>query len=100
MRGPAIDGFKPKKGTARQIARLKEVLRDAAANYDANNILFAQRSGATIGNLPLLKGGLRAAILVSASTTTEASTLTVVQEEDGQVVGGVTIVVADPEKIV
>ena len=88
-----IEGLNVQKATQKQSDRLKEVLgKDAADTYDLSKMLVSDKAG-TISGLVLPKEGLRAAFTVAAAGSAPA-TLSIVQEENGQIVGGVTVVIS------
>jgi hypothetical protein len=89
---PRLEGLAVKKASARHIERLKADLGGEADKFDTGRMLFSSGKSGSLSGIKLPKGGLRAAFLVNA---TEPATLTIVQEEDNQIVGGFTVVVAD-----
>ncbi len=91
------EGLRSAKATQRQAEKLKQSLGDQAASYDTNAILFSQGRSALISGLKLPKGGLRAAFSV-VDVPSQPETITIVQEEDGKVVGGFTIVVSNEQE--
>ena len=89
-----IDGFKPKKATGGQVESLKRAIGKDADKYDTDRVLFSE-GRAAIAGLKLPKDGLRGAFTVSGDA---GETLTIMQEENGEVVGGVTVVISNEEQ--
>lgn len=96
--GNKITGLTSKKASAAELAALKRALGDAnAGKLDMDRVLFSQGRAAAIADLKLPKEGLRAAFTVAGSSN-RPTTLSIVQEENGEIVGGVTVVVAKEEQ--
>jgi hypothetical protein len=91
------EGLKSAKATQRQVEKLKQSLGDDAANYDTNAVLFSQGKAALISGLKPSKGNPRAAFTV-LDVPSQPETITIVQEEEGKVVGGFTIVVTNEQE--
>ncbi|HEX8458587.1 MAG TPA: hypothetical protein VF656_14910 [Pyrinomonadaceae bacterium] len=96
---PAVkfDNFVERKLSDQLIKSLKDRLPADASKFDLTRLYVLdtqQRGGGRIAEVKIPKGGLRAAVLLTAPTqTNDFNTYSVVQEENGEVVGGNTFVV-------
>ncbi|HMJ26524.1 MAG TPA: hypothetical protein VK475_11870, partial [Pyrinomonadaceae bacterium] len=91
-----VDGLTFKKAPDLMIKSLKERLPNDADKYAVSRLyeLDKTKGGGTLSGIKVPKEGLRVAVLLTAPTKTDAvSTFSVVQEVDGQLVGGSTYVV-------
>ena len=78
------------------IKSLKERLPDLAGKLDLTRLysLNKEAKGGGISGVKIPKGGLRAAVLLTSPTKANTyDTFSVIQEEDGKVVGGSTYVI-------
>jgi hypothetical protein len=91
------DGLVLRKPTDQMLKSLKELLPSDAANFDVTRLYDLDKEakgGGVVSGIKIPKGGLRVAVLLTAPAKPEAiGTFTVVQEEDGKIVGGSTYVV-------
>ena len=99
---PKLEGLLRRKPSSALIKSLKERLPDDADKFDLTQIYSLDKemkTGGTIANLKIPKGGARAAVLLTApEKANDFVTFTVVQMDDGQVVGGNTYVVRAAKK--
>jgi hypothetical protein len=85
---PNIEGFVVKPVGARDAARLKEQLGDAASKYDLTSMFVVPKGQAgRFAALQLPPGGARALVNISASTEPQ-SWINWIQESNGEIVGG------------
>jgi hypothetical protein len=85
---PNIEGFVVKPVGARDAARLKEQLGDAASKYDLTSMFVVPKGqGGRFAALQLPPGGARALVNISASTEPQ-SWVNWIQESNGEIVGG------------
>jgi hypothetical protein len=85
-----------RKPTDQMIKSLKDRLPDLAGKLDLTRlyVLDKETKGGGISGVKIPKAGLRAAVLLTAPNKANAyDTFSVVQEEDGKVVGGSTYVI-------
>jgi photosystem II stability/assembly factor-like uncharacterized protein len=88
-------GWSMKKPTAATIKNLKEGFGDQFSEYDQAKVLTLEEGdkGGVLTALKVPKAGLRAILTLSApSTKKDPVTVNIVQEENGQIVGGNTFV--------
>jgi hypothetical protein len=92
-----LEGVTERKPTDQMIKALKERLPDEAGNLDTTRLYALDKDakgGGSISGIKIPKAGLRAAVLLTAPANNKAfDTFSVVQEEDGKIVGGSTYVV-------
>ena len=92
-----LEGFQERKPTEQMIKSLKERLPDDAGKLDLTRLYALDKDakgGGSISGIKIPKAGLRAAVLLTAPTKDKAfETFSVVQEEDGTIVGGSTYVI-------
>ncbi|MDX6530254.1 MAG: hypothetical protein QOH41_2544 [Blastocatellia bacterium] len=92
-----LDGLVLKKPTDQMIKSLKELLPNDAANLDVTRLYDLDKGakgGGVVSGIKIPKAGLRVAVLLTAPSKADAAdTFSVVQEEDGKIVGGSTYVV-------
>jgi hypothetical protein len=92
-----LDGLILRKPTDQMIKSLKNLLPNDAANFDLTRLYDLDKEakgGGVVSGIKIPKGGLRVAVLLTAPSKPDAlGTFTVVQEEDGKIVGGSTYVV-------
>jgi hypothetical protein len=84
------------KPTDQMIKSLKARLPDLAGKLDLTRLysLNKEAKGGGISGIKIPKAGLRAAVLLTSPTKANAyDTFSVVQEEDGKLVGGSTYVI-------
>ncbi|MBD0325975.1 MAG: hypothetical protein ICV68_06075, partial [Pyrinomonadaceae bacterium] len=97
---PKIEGIVVRKASEQVIKSLKERLPEEADKYDLSRLYTLEKGkgGGKLSDVKIPKGGLRAAVLLTASTqTTDFETFSIVQEENGEIIGGSTYVIR-PEK--
>jgi len=91
-----LDGFVVSKTTDQMIKSLKERLPNDAEKFDLTRLYALDKQakgGGVIPGIKIPKDGLRAAVLLTAPTKADTfATFSVVQEEDGKIVGGSTYV--------
>jgi photosystem II stability/assembly factor-like uncharacterized protein len=91
-----LDGFVVNKTTDQMIKSLKEGLPNDAEKFDLTRLYALDKQakgGGVIPEIKIPKDGLRTAVLLTAPTKADTfATFSVVQEEDGKVVGGSTYV--------
>jgi hypothetical protein len=92
-----LEGFTTRKPTDQLVKSLKEQLPNDAEKFDLTRLYELQkeaRGNGSISELTIPKVGLRSAVLLTAPSQAGDSTkFSVVQEQDGQIVGGNTYVV-------
>jgi photosystem II stability/assembly factor-like uncharacterized protein len=97
-----LDGFVARRASAQLVKSLKDALPVEAARLDLTRLYVLDkeaRGGGRIAEFNIPKGGLRAAVLLTAPAQGgDFSTFTVVQEQDGDTVGGSTYVVRPQKK--
>lgn len=92
-----LEGIEIRKVSDLHIKSLKERLPEEADKYDLTRLYTLgkeAKGGGRLSEINIPKGGLRAAVLLTAPAQgTDFDTFSVVQEEDGEIVGGSTYVI-------
>lgn len=91
-----LEGFAVRKATDQMVKSLKELLPDEAGKLDLTRLyaLGKEGKGGSISGIKVPTTGLRAAVLLTAPNKDKAfDTFSVVQEEEGKIVGGSTYVI-------
>jgi photosystem II stability/assembly factor-like uncharacterized protein len=91
-----LQGVTVKKAPKHAFKSLGEKIGDQLTNYDRNALLELDdlKQGGLLAHVRVPKSGLTAQVMVSAPASGgQSSTFSIVQEEDGEVVGGCTFVV-------
>jgi hypothetical protein len=91
-----LEGIVLRKASDQMVKSLKERLPEEADKYDVSRLytLDKGKGGGKLSDVKIPKAGLRAAILLTAPAQgTDFETFSVVQEEDGEIVGGSTYVI-------
>lgn len=92
-----LEGVTERKPTEAMIKALKDRFPDEAGKLDLTRLYALDKDakgGGSISGIKIPKAGLRAAVLLTAPNKNNAfDTFSVVQEEDGKIVGGSTYVV-------
>ncbi|HEX8000642.1 MAG TPA: hypothetical protein VF528_19840 [Pyrinomonadaceae bacterium] len=94
------EGISVRRASEQMIKLLKEHLPDEAGKYDLTRLYTLEKGkgGGKLSGVKIPKGGLRAAVVLTAPMRgTDFETFSVVQEEDGEIIGGSTYVIR-PEK--
>lgn len=91
-----LDGLVTKKPSDQLVKSLKARLPDDAAKFDVTQLYALDKKakgGGVISGIKIPKAGLRTAVLLTAPSKLNAySVFSVLQEEDGNIVGGSTYV--------
>lgn len=94
---PRLDGLVLRKPTDQIVKSLKKRLPSEAEKLDLTRLYaldIKKKGGGTISGIKIPKGGMRVAVLLTApSRGSDFATFSVVQEQDGETVGGSTYVV-------
>jgi photosystem II stability/assembly factor-like uncharacterized protein len=92
---PKLDGFVLRKTSDQMIKSLRDRLPKEAENLDTTRLYSLDKEmkgGGRISEIKIPKEGLRAAVLLTPPAQGETTTFSIVQEQDGEIVGGSTYV--------
>ncbi|HEY3177737.1 MAG TPA: hypothetical protein VGL25_02520 [Casimicrobiaceae bacterium] len=98
---PTQQGFKPRKPTQAALKQLKARIQDSVSDYDTTRLFMLAdfEKGALLDGVKLAKTGTRVFLWIEAPASTDRSaSLTLVQEQEQQLIGGNTFVLRGASK--